>query len=167
MISRKYSLGYEDALNFGFEYLRNMGYSYLITVDADGEHDTSMIPEFISSLKNGSDLVVGKRTKYNRFSEYFLGWYFAIKWGVDDPICGMKGYKLETVSGCFDSMNLIGVELLYKSLKSQKRISQVIMSNYFKREGLSRFGPSAIKSNLKIMKLLLKIIQLEIKAFFQ
>ncbi|MCJ7458104.1 MAG: glycosyltransferase family 2 protein [candidate division Zixibacteria bacterium] len=54
--------GKGEALKTGFEYAVEQGYSGVITLDADLQHDPKFIPEFIKKAENStSDILVGTR----------------------------------------------------------------------------------------------------------
>ena len=58
-IQHKKNKGKGEALKTGFEYALKEGYSGVITLDADLQHDPKFIPEFIK--KTESDILVGTR----------------------------------------------------------------------------------------------------------
>ncbi len=54
--------GKGEALETGFSYAAEQGYSACITLDADGQHDPSHIPEFIAEAnRTGCAVLVGNR----------------------------------------------------------------------------------------------------------
>lgn len=62
VIAHTYNLGYGAALQTGFRFAVNKGYDYVITLDADGQHDPMSIPELFSSLSaSGADVIIGSR----------------------------------------------------------------------------------------------------------
>ena len=61
-LQHKKNKGKGEALKTGFEYAVEQGYSGVITLDADLQHDPKFIPEFISEAQKGtSDILVGTR----------------------------------------------------------------------------------------------------------
>ena len=69
-IYNKQNLGYESSLLKGFQYIKNKDFDYVLTLDADGEHSISNINKFFNYCNKFSpDLIVGNRTRKNRFSE--------------------------------------------------------------------------------------------------
>jgi len=61
-IQHKKNKGKGEALKTGFEYAIKEGYSGVITLDADLQHDPKFIPEFIRVAEAGlSDILVGTR----------------------------------------------------------------------------------------------------------
>ncbi|OGP81157.1 MAG: hypothetical protein A2Z08_10180 [Deltaproteobacteria bacterium RBG_16_54_11] len=58
------------ALRTGFWFLLNQGYEAIITMDADGQHDSSYIPFFIRAYEEGrGDIIIGSRAgEFNAMS---------------------------------------------------------------------------------------------------
>ena len=73
-------------------------------------------------------------------------------WGIDDPLCGMKGYRMDVYRklGHFDSYGSIGTELAIYGVRSGYSFVQVPVATR-DRTGESRFG-RAIKGNYLILR---------------
>lgn len=158
VISHDLNRGYDQALNTGFSFAASLNYKFLITIDADGQHDPKMLQHFQDALKNGAACVVGCRDHKQRFAEILFSFFTKAKWKILDPLCGMKGYRLSLYLklGYFDKRNLIGTELMLFAAKQNIEILQIPLKQN-PRIDKSRFG-SGILSNLKILKALLKAI---------
>lgn len=145
--------GYDEALNSGFLRAEQLGCKYVITLDADGQHDPGILGQFIQMLDEGADLVVGVRDRYQRISEYVFSWIALRKWGIQDPLCGLKAYKLDLYRelGHFDSYSSVGTELAIHAARNLKSIAQVAVRTR-NRMGASRFG--GISANKKILRAL-------------
>ncbi|MFH1803186.1 MAG: glycosyltransferase family 2 protein [archaeon] len=64
VITYKTNQGKGAALKKGFSYATKNKFSYLIVLDADGQHDPKEIPKFIKTIeKEQPDLVIGCRKK--------------------------------------------------------------------------------------------------------
>jgi glycosyltransferase involved in cell wall biosynthesis len=152
VVTHDVNLGYDAALNSGFLVASEMGFDVIVTVDADGQHDVSLINLFISKLELGSELVIGVRNKKQRVAEYFFGVYTSWRYGVKDPLCGMKAYRMSLYNslGHFDTYNSIGTELMLYALANHYSFEQVniLVGN---RVGVSRFG-SCLAGNYKIIR---------------
>jgi len=62
VISIPFNLGVGNALKTGFKYAIENNYQFVITIDADGQHNPDDIPKFIEKLKTGEcDIVIGSR----------------------------------------------------------------------------------------------------------
>jgi len=147
--------GYDDALNSGFKKAAELGLKIIITVDADGQHNPLLIQRFIDAIDSGADIVVGIRSSRQRIAEDFFAWYTAFRFGVDDPLCGMKAYRLSVYRdlGHFDSYGSIGTELTIFAAKNGYQLQQIAF-DVFERTGVSRFGQS-FKGNCKIIRAML------------
>lgn len=152
------NLGYDAALNSGFEKANEIGVEIVITIDADGQHNTKLIKEFIDSIDNGADITIGARNKKQRLAEFVFAFYSFILFGIKDPLCGMKAYRMKVYlnQGFFDSLSSVGTQLTIFAVKKKYKINQIAI-HVVGREGKSRFGNS-ILANLKILRALLKVI---------
>ena len=154
VLSHRSNLGYEAAISTGIDYALKNNYKYIITTDGDGELPHLGVNDFIKLLEKGAMLVVGIRDKKNRAIEYLFGLLTSLKFNINDPLCGMKGYNSEifTKYKFFDKKNMIGTELLAYSLRDQLKVQQIhIYAN--KREDESRYGDS-LSSFFKIMRVI-------------
>ena len=97
VISHNSNYGYEKALETGFREAVQRGYKYAITLDGDGQHDPSVIVNIVTLLELGADLVVGVRNYHQRWAESVFSVISYHFWGVKDPLCGMKGYRVSKI----------------------------------------------------------------------
>jgi len=144
--------GYDSALNSGFLKARQLGVMIIITLDSDGQHNPSIIQNFIACIELGADVVVGLRDHRQRFSEHLFAWYSALRFRVRDPLCGFKAYRADVYSalGFFDSYGSVGTELLFFAVKSGYSIEQIPFIVQ-KRHGESKFG-KMLSGNYKIIR---------------
>lgn len=152
VFSHKKNLGYDDALNTGFEKALSLQYEYIITLDADGQHQPILLKKFIRLLNDGCQLVLGVRNKKARFAEYLFGFLTKKKHGICDPLCGLKGYnrKVYELTGYFDSYKSIGTELMLKTVSNGLSFKQVFFQ-VKNRADKPRLG-SIFFVNLKILR---------------
>ena len=155
VVSHEKNKGYDSALNSGFIKAESLGCEYIITLDADGQHNPKLIHKFIESLLNGSDIVIGIRNKRQRFGEHLFSWYANLRFGIKDPLCGMKAYRSDLYrdQGYFDKNNLLGTELMFFAAKRKYKLQQIPFK-VSERNDKSRFGRN-ILGNLKIIRALL------------
>jgi glycosyltransferase involved in cell wall biosynthesis len=144
--------GYDGAIGAGFARAAEIGCRYLITMDADGQHDPGVVGAFIGALDSGADVVIGNRDRRQRFSEKLFAWAARLRWGVFDPLCGMKGYRVEVYRelGHFDSYGSIGTELALFAARNGRRVAQVPVKTR-PRADAPRFG-STLRANLRILR---------------
>jgi glycosyltransferase involved in cell wall biosynthesis len=152
VVRNNINLGYEGALESGFKVASDMGIDIIITLDADGQHNPKLVGRFIESIRSGNDLVVGVRDKLPRISEKIFALYSRHKFGIKDPLCGMKAYKTDLYQkiGYFDSHKLVGSELAFRSILNGCKLGQVsfIVES---RKGKSKYG-GVLLANVKILK---------------
>ena len=70
VLSLPFNVGVGGAMRTAFLYASRMGYSAMVQVDADGQHDPADVDALIEGL-SGSDIVVG--TRFHPNSMYFVG----------------------------------------------------------------------------------------------
>lgn len=162
VVSHEINRGYDEALNSGFEKALELGNEVIITVDGDGQHSPYLIQEFIDKINAGADVVIGIRHKRQRLAEHLFAWYTNLRFGIKDPLCGMKAYRLAIYEelGHFDSYDSIGTELMiFAAVKGYSLIQ--IKFSVRERNGQSRFG-QVFNGNYKIFRALI----LSIKHFY-
>lgn len=121
--------GKGTALRKAFEYVKEKGYEYVYTLDADGQHDPEDIPKFIEKMRvSGSDIVAGNRLAnprnmpddrltINRWSSSLISKMTGQH--IPDPLCGFRLIR----AGVLEKLDLVGVrfeiipEILIKAAK--------------------------------------------------
>ena len=148
--------GYDGALDRGFEEANRLGFTHVITFDADGQHPAHALPKYIEFLNSGYELVVGIRPKKQRFLELIFSFYTRVCFKISDPLCGMKGYKMDFYKsiGHFDSYHSTGTELMLRYLKAGKKSVQFPIE-IKDREDHPRFG-RLIRANVYILRSMLR-----------
>ncbi len=147
--------GYDAALNSGFAEAGRRGCDIAVTLDADGQHNPALIAEFLAALEAGADVVAGVRHKLQRISEKIFALYTNSRFGIRDPMCGMKAYRMEVYfdRGHFDSYRSIGSELLLFAAARGYRVTQLPLRTG-DRLGVPRFG-GILKANYRILRAML------------
>jgi len=83
--------GYIAAIKRGFRKARG---DILITMDADGEHNTDDIPRLIAPILSGdADLVLGARPHIDRLSERLINWLTNLRVNVKDCGSGFRAIR--------------------------------------------------------------------------
>ena len=160
VISHSTNQGYEAALNTGFdEIFSKRNFDFLITFDADGQHDYNTIAEIESKLYENYDIVVATRDSFQRFSEYLFSFYFLYTQNIKDPLSGFKGYSKELYQkqGYFSKKNTVGTEILMFAFKKGFSITAV-NTHTEKRIDKSRFG-SGLSANIRLIKSLVRVMR--------
>lgn len=61
VVSHVINRGLGAAIGTGFDAALKFGADMVVTLDADGQHDPSEIPKFVSAIQGGADTVIGSR----------------------------------------------------------------------------------------------------------
>jgi glycosyltransferase involved in cell wall biosynthesis len=132
--------GYGTAIDSLFQRARELGADILVTLDADGQHDASEIPNVVEPIIQGkADVVIGSRfldsngpiemPLYRRFGAKIITKMVngSAKNGVSDSQSGFRAYNskaLERLS-VFENGMGASVELLLEASKQNLRICEV------------------------------------------
>ena len=151
------NLGYDSALSSGLEMAFAKGFEYAVTMDADGQHNPSILKEFICAFDAGSDLVLGVRNRRQRFGEDIFALWARFLWKIKDPLCGMKGYRLSLLKkyGPFDSRKSVGSEFAIRLVQNGIQFVEVPVVTR-QRIGASRFG-DGWQANYKILSAMVRV----------
>ena len=159
VIRNSINLGYTETLEKGVEQAFKSGGDYVITFDADGQHQAGDLPKYIEAIRDQEpDLVVGKRSFKNRFMENI--WIlFSRKYGFSDPLCGFKAYRRSTYKkfGPLESVYTIGTQLLFLVAKNKGKIIEVEL-NTKERLDKPRFA-GRIRGNYLELKALVNLLR--------
>jgi len=152
VVSHATNLGYDGALNSGFVKAADLGYQFVITLDADGQHNPQLIQKFVDELDKGFDIILGVRSNKPRISEHIFALTTRVRFGIKDPLCGMKGYNIKVYNqlGYFDSYRSIGTELMLFGARNNLSIVQIPFK-VGERQDKPRFGGS-VNANFKILR---------------
>src|SRR3989344_6938071 len=161
LIKRSGKLGYGSAQIAGFKEALANGAEIIITMDADFSHDPKVIPNLISAIENGSEVVIGSRkipggrivgwnwwrhfasTGAMLTSQIFLGIT------TNDLTSGFRAYRrtiLENIS--LDKIKSNGYsfleELIYLIEKKNYKIKEVPITFTDRRFGKSKLSKKEI-----------------------
>jgi glycosyltransferase involved in cell wall biosynthesis len=153
--------GKGKALRTGFKAAASSGYDYIITLDADLQHDPKYIPELIRGLQS-FDIVIGNRLKnlkgmpiQRKLSNKLTSFFLTIKTGQNilDSQCGFRAYsvkvlkEVETKHSGFEAES----EILVKASKKGFKIGFVDIPTLYGNEKSKMRPVQAILGFLKVM----------------
>jgi glycosyltransferase involved in cell wall biosynthesis len=152
VLRNEHNLQYDGSLSAGLNEAIRIACEYALTLDADGQHDPDDIQKFLAAMNQGADIVIGIRPRAARFAEWLFRIVGKCLWGIQDPLCGMKAYRLAWVKGygIVDTRKSIGTGLAIKMVQDNAKLVQVPIS-IRDREDEPRFG-GIVKANIKILK---------------
>lgn len=156
--TNKTNMGYEKNILNAFQSSYIKKYRYIITFDADGEHDYKDLPKFFSLIKNNKpDLIIGNRKFKRRVSEKVISFFFDKLFGVKDPLSGFKAYKISKLRKNLRHFksNYFLVDIIIYFLKNNFKIEYIDINSISIKKRVSRIG-----DNFKILKKMLGVLSL-------
>jgi glycosyltransferase involved in cell wall biosynthesis len=143
VLSHEINKGKGQALLSGLDYVHERGGSWMITVDADGQHDPKDIPAFYPAMReHPASIVIGARDFSgehvpggSKFGRKFSNFWIKLESGVtvSDSQSGFRAYPVELLS----KMDLKGrrydfeVEVLSKSVWHGLKLVDVPISVHY------------------------------------
>jgi glycosyltransferase involved in cell wall biosynthesis len=159
VISHDAPRGYGRSLEDGLAFAFSSGADAVVTLDADGQHDSRDIQRLIGKLMEGFDVVIAERPYRTHMAERIFALYTKLRFGIRDPLCGLKAYRRSVYEaiGRFDALDSIGTELVLLA-KKMGFTSAVVPIELAKRIDTSRFYAKRFRANVKIFKAMCKVI---------
>ena len=93
-------------------------------------NEASTVTSVVEQLAKRATVIVGVRDRQQRFAEYVFASVSRRLWRIDDPLCGMKGYRLDRFrnAGPFDQYKSIGTRYAIIAGRSRFIIRQIPVS---------------------------------------
>jgi glycosyltransferase involved in cell wall biosynthesis len=151
--------GYEGALSVGMQYAIENDFTYVLTMDADGQHGLESAQALIEAIDD-QDLAIGVRDKKQRFTEVIAAWVGSLLWGIEDPFSGLKLYRLSTCKmlGPFDTRRLVGAELMVRGIRRGLKCKSVRIQTV-ERTDSPRFG-GTLRANYRLARATVLLVAL-------
>ena len=165
--------GKGNALRIGFKRAIDAGFSYAITLDADGQHYPEDLPLFLeANRKNPGSLIVGERrglnlaerSKGSKFANGFSNFWFFLQTLIPlkDTQTGYRLYPIHRLPllNCLTSRYEAELELLvFSAWKGVKIVSQDVRVFYPSREDrVSHFRPVLDFTRITLLNIVLCIL---------
>lgn len=155
------------ALKHGFAWAAAHGFQAALTLDGDGQHDTSEIPIFFEAFDRGDcDLVIGNRMTDTRAMPRLRRWTNRFTSAAISRLAGQRlsdtqcGFRLIGLD-FWKKINLesrryeMESELLIRASLAGARISQVVVRTIYFKSGTSKINP--LTDTLRFMRLYWRI----------
>ena len=104
------------ALRHGYRRAAERGFSHVVQLDADGQHDPADVPRFLEAARRQPEaLVLGRpifgadspavRRYGRRLSQAFV-WAVTASFAIEDPLCGFRCFPLRRTIPLLDAVSL-------------------------------------------------------------
>ncbi len=173
LIKRPAKLGLGTAYIMGFKWGLSKGYEIFFEMDADLSHDPKDIPNFISKINSGCDLVIGsryiggtisvvgwdfKRLLLSKFANWYATTILSLK-NLTDITSGYRAYTRK----CLEAIDLdevksngysFQIEMAYKAVKAGLKVCEVPIIFYERAGGSSKMNRKiALEAALMVWRL--------------
>ena len=167
LIQNESNMGKGLSLKRGFDFAREKGFNYVVTMDSDLQHDPREISLFLDS-KNSLDFILGYRERgegmpiSRKFSNWITSLIISSLTGIKiiDSQCGYRRYSLQSIDNIeFQETGFqFESEVLIKGVNSESKVRQVKVSTIYDENN---------KSYIKHFSDTLKFIQLIVRSIFK
>lgn len=146
--------GKGKALTAGFLAAHEAGYSHVLQIDADGQHDTADVPRFVGEARAHPDAMICGRPIYDdsvprarlygRYVTHVCVWIETLSFDIQDSMCGYRMYPLaptraeiarKPLPARMDFDTEIAVRLYWRGVSARNLPTRVI----YPEGGLSHF----------------------------
>jgi glycosyltransferase involved in cell wall biosynthesis len=164
VITHARNLGKGVALKTGFSAAAKNGFGAAITLDGDGQHDSTEIPLFLEAYDTGNcDIVLGNRMndtrtmpRLRRLTNRFTSWAISRMVGVpiNDTQCGFRLIGLDFWRAVrLDSSRFdLESEILIKACRSGARLREVQIRTIYFGKSNSKINP--VSDTLRFFQML-------------
>jgi len=168
IISYSPNKGKGYALRQGFDKAKDLGFSYAITMDSDGQHLAEDLPLFIETIaKIPNAMIIGSRSfkqknmpEKNTFANKFSNFWFAVQTGIrlPDTQTGFRLYPLVKMKKMrsFTNRYEAELELLVRSAWKNIKLIPISIQVYYpeKSERVTHFRPGIDFFRISLMNTL-------------
>lgn len=151
------------ALKTGYRLAWKRGFTHVLQLDADGQHDAADVPRFVAEIeRDPGALVLGaprfdasapKSRLYGRQLSRAMVWIATRSFDVEDPLCGFRGIPLEATLAVIDRVATgdhmeFDPELVIRLKWAGVAVRNVPTRVVYRRGGLSHFD--AVRDNARL-----------------
>ena len=164
--------GKGTALRNGFKKAKELHFDYAITIDSDGQHFATNIPDFIDAIRNhGGALIIGSRNmtqdgvpKKSSFGNNFSNFWFWFETGIrlEDTQSGYRMYPLNRIPTRFITRKFeFEIEVIVRAAWKGIPVKNIpIQILYDPAERVSHFRPFKDFTRISILNTVLVFIAL-------
>ena len=152
VVTHSRNIGYDMALYSGFSRAAELGKEFIVSIDADGQHNPKDMLEMLKVICTGeSKLALAYRDKPARVAEYLFRIVAKRQYGINDILCGLKAFHVDLFReyGHIMKAQTMGTGLAIRSIKAGNKPIQVPIS-VKNRLDSPRIG-RIFKANLRIL----------------
>lgn len=163
--------GKGEAVMTGFREARAAGFTHVVQIDADGQHDASDLPRLLSvsraqpqALVTGIpvyDASVPKARLYGRYLTHVLVWLHTLSLQIRDSMCGFRVYPVDTALAVWDQGHVgrrmeFDTEIMVRMFWRGVPVLSVPTRVTYPADGVSHFH--MVRENLRLAWMHLRLL---------
>ena len=108
LVRLPHNQGKGAAVLAGFRRAAELGYTHVLQIDADGQHETADVPAFLAQAAAHPDAIicghpvydesVPKARLYGRYATHIWVWINTLSFDIKDSMCGFRVYPVAPVN---------------------------------------------------------------------
>ncbi len=116
LVSLPQNLGKGGAVMAGLRFAQQQGYTHVLQIDADGQHDLNDVDRLLDEARKQPDALISGKPQfddtvpasrlYGRWITRFWVWIETLSLDIPDAMCGFRVYPLESTIRLMDSKKL-------------------------------------------------------------
>ena len=149
----------------GFRWLHRHGYSHAFQVDADGQHDQQVVPQFLAASAAAPEAMVGGKPVYDAsipkarlYGRKITDFWVALETlslDIEDAMCGFRIYPLTATCALIDRVSIgermeFDIEILVRLYWAGVPMQFLPLAVTYPQDGVSHF--KALRDNLMISR---------------
>ena len=171
LCSHALNRGKGEAVMTGFAQARAAGFTHVVQIDADGQHDASDVPRLLSVSRSQPDaLVTGipvfdqsvpKVRLYGRYLTHFWVWVQTLSFEIRDSMCGFRVYPLDSALAIWNEGNVgarmdFDTEIMVRMFWRGVTVLSVPTRVTYPADGVSHFR--MLRDNLRLIWMHLRLL---------
>lgn len=149
----------------GFDFARNAGYTHVLQIDADGQHDPAEVDGFLKDAREHPDSVICGYPVYDEtvpksrlYGREITNFWVRVNTGsntIKDSMCGLRVYPVAAVIPIINGRKMsrrmeFDIEIMVCLVRSGVSLINHPAHVHYPRDGVSHFH--ALKDNVLISK---------------
>lgn len=154
------------AFEAGVRHAARLGYSHVLQIDADGQHDAGAIPELLAAAcaapaavitgYSAFDASVPRVRYYGRYLTHALVWLNTLSLEIRDSMCGMRVYPVGSTLRLLDSHRVgrrmdFDTDIIVRLHWAGVRVRNLPVAVRYPADGVSHFRMGRDNARLALM----------------
>lgn len=166
LLRHKDNQGKGEAVMTGIRYAEKAGFTHVLQIDADGQHDTGDIPVFLSLAEKSPHTIINGQPVYDRsvptvrylcrYITHVWVWINTLSFKIKDSMCGFRFYPVSDVMRLsrkyhFGSRMTFDTDIIVKLFWEGTDILNVPTKVSYPADGISHFR--GFRDNMQISQM--------------